>query len=229
MKYVPSALIGQLSRSQGSTTASHNRFGAYLRNRVIPTNPNTSKQAAARNTLAAASQGWRALNETQRDGWTALGSQMIRLDTLGQEYTLTGLQAYSSQYRNNDTVGNTLLTDPPILDEPTSLTSLTLTADDTPALSVAFGPSPLATGEKIVIEATDQVSAGKSFMPRSAYKTVFVGAAASTTPANILSAWNAIYGSLVLGSKIFIRAYVIGTNGQASVPLLADDIVIEGA
>lgn len=93
------------------------------------------------------------------------------------------------------------------------------------ALSLAFTPTPLAAGEKIVIEATDQVSAGKSFMPRSAYKQVFIGAAASTSPANILSAWNTIFGSLIAGNKIFIRAWVIGTNGQASKPILTSAIV----
>lgn len=93
------------------------------------------------------------------------------------------------------------------------------------ALSLAFTPTPLATGEIIVIQATDQVSAGKSFMPRSKYKTVFVGAAASASPANILAAWNAIYGSLIAGQKIFIRAIVIGSTGFASVPILTSSIV----
>jgi hypothetical protein len=93
------------------------------------------------------------------------------------------------------------------------------------ALSVAFTPTPLATGEIIVIDATDQVSAGKSFMPRSKYKQVFVGAAASASPANILSAWNAIYGSLIAGTKIFIRATVISADGFASTPILTSAIV----
>lgn len=128
MKYVPSALIGLLSKSQGSTTASHNRFGAYLRNRIIPVNPNTGKQAAARATMASLSAGWRALSATERAGWTALGSQMTRLDSLGQTYTLTGLQAYTSVNRNLTTIGATLLTAAPALNPPTTLTLVTLTA-----------------------------------------------------------------------------------------------------
>lgn len=93
------------------------------------------------------------------------------------------------------------------------------------ALSVAFTPSPLAADESIVVEATDQVSAGKSFMPRSKYKTVFIGALASATPANILAAWNAIYGALVAGNKIFVRCYVINEDGFASSPIYDDAIV----
>jgi hypothetical protein len=84
------------------------------------------------------------------------------------------------------------------------------------ALSVAFTPTPLATGEKIVIEATAQVSQGISFRPRSAYKTVFVGAAASTSPANILANYNAIFGALIAGQKIFVRAFAVNATGFKS-------------
>lgn len=128
MKYTPSALIGPLSRSAGSTTASHNRFGNYFRNRTIPTNPNTTKQATQRATIQAASAGWRALTSTQRAGWAALGAQMTRQDSLGNSYTLTGLQAFTSAYRNLTTTSGTLLTDAPALAEPTTLLTLTLTA-----------------------------------------------------------------------------------------------------
>lgn len=87
------------------------------------------------------------------------------------------------------------------------------------ALSVAFTPTPLSAGEKIIIEATDQVSPGINFMPRGEYKQVFVGAAASASPANILTAWNALYGALISGRKIFIRSWVISATGLASAVL----------
>lgn len=93
------------------------------------------------------------------------------------------------------------------------------------ALSVAFTPTPLATGEKIIVEATNQVSAGKSFMPRSAYKQVFVGAAASASPANILAAWNVLFGTLIAGQKVFIRAWTISSNGIASKPIYASKVI----
>lgn len=93
------------------------------------------------------------------------------------------------------------------------------------ALSVAFTPTPLAAGEKIVIEATRQVSPGISFLPRSEYKQVFVGSAASASPANILSAYNALFGALIAGQKIFVRAWSVSSNGIASVPVLSTVVV----
>jgi hypothetical protein len=128
VKYVPSAITGQFSGSQGSTTASHNRFGSYFRNRVIPVNPDTSKQQAARATIASLSQGWRALSDAQRLGWTNLGAQMARSDSQGQTYTLTGLQAYTSINRNLLTVGGSILSTAPALTAASTITSLTITA-----------------------------------------------------------------------------------------------------
>lgn len=128
MKYVPSALIGQLSRSQGSTTASHNRYGSYFRGRIIPTNPNTAKQVTARAAMATFSAAWRALTEGQRAGWVSLGQNMIRSDSQGQPYTLTGLQAFTSIQRNLATLGLAATTAAPAFTAPTSLTLLTITA-----------------------------------------------------------------------------------------------------
>ena len=93
------------------------------------------------------------------------------------------------------------------------------------ALSIAFVPTPFGAAEQIVIEATDQVSAGKYFMPRSKYKIVFVGAAASTSPANILANWNAIYGALISGRKIFVRARSFSGTGIPG-PLIESSKVV---
>lgn len=93
------------------------------------------------------------------------------------------------------------------------------------AMSLAFTPTPLAIGEKIIIQATAQISQGRNFVPRSAYKNVFVGAGASASPSNILAGYTAIFGALVAGKKVFVRAYVISSNGLASTPLETNVII----
>jgi len=130
MKYVPSQLgVGQMSGKAGNNVASRNRFGSYIRIRVNGTNPNTALQQAARTSLATYSAGYRALTQAQRDGWTALGAQITRTDSLGQTYTLTGLQAYVSVNRNLVTIGGAAVTTAPsITGIPASLLSVTVTA-----------------------------------------------------------------------------------------------------
>lgn len=94
------------------------------------------------------------------------------------------------------------------------------------ALSVAFTATPLAATQQLVVYASPQVSAGINFMPRKKYKLIQVGAAATASPLNILTNYNAIYGALISGRKIFIIAKVIdNATGLASAELATSVVV----
>lgn len=228
MKYVPSALIGRLSRSAGSTTAGHNRFGSYLRNRVIPTNPQTSFQMAVRDALATFSQQWRELTEAQRLAWAALGAQITRTDSLGETYTLTGQQAFNLVNRNLATTGVANVTDAPLFNPPANLSTMSLSAINaiSDTLEVAYTPTPLGSGVKLAIFASPGVSQGINFLPSSRYKLIAVTAADAASPANILTAYTTRYGTFPpVGAKIFARAIPINSLGLAGVVSQASDIV----
>jgi hypothetical protein len=87
------------------------------------------------------------------------------------------------------------------------------------ALSVAYTATPLAAGVQLLVFATRGVSQGASFQPRGAYKLISVTAAAAASPANILTAYNAKYGALVAGQKIFFRLVPVNAAGIAGTPL----------
>jgi len=129
MKYTPSALVSEFSGAQGSTVASHNRFGPYFRNRTIPVNPNTLVQQNARNNLIAASRNWKALTEAQRQGFEAAAALIVLYDALGRPYSPTGQQYYVSVARSiyvyDPTSG--LPTTPPII-TPVAILTTTTTA-----------------------------------------------------------------------------------------------------
>jgi len=93
------------------------------------------------------------------------------------------------------------------------------------ALSAAYTASPLAAGTKALIEATRQMSAGITFVGRSEFKQLQVTAAAAASPANILAAYNAKFGALVSGKKIFVRITIITSDGQRSAPLISSIVV----
>jgi len=128
MKYTPGLLVGRLSRSAGNTTASHNRYGAYLRNRVIPVNPSSSKQRAQRAALASFSAQYKTLTATQQAAWVALGASFVRSDSLGNSYNLTGLQAFESVNLNLSKIGVAPITAAPAYTPPTTVYTLTPTA-----------------------------------------------------------------------------------------------------
>ncbi len=93
------------------------------------------------------------------------------------------------------------------------------------AMSVAFTPTPTAAATLILIEATPQMSAGISFARRSLYKFLQVSTVAQASPVNILAAYNALYGSLVSGKKVFVRLTPITTSGVRGTPYVQTIVI----
>lgn len=179
-------------------------------------NPNSSAQTDIRTAFGGWSPAWRALTQAQRDGWTTLGAQFTRTDSLGQTYNLTGLQAYVSANQNLGLVGGSAVSTAPALNIPAVPTTFSFTADASPQ-TLSLSSSVPSAGMFFVVEMTACVSAGRSFQPRSAYKRIFVVDDTFTSPSSILTEYTAIYGALVAGTKIFGRAcQVDGNSGQQS-------------
>lgn len=94
MKGLPLLLAG-MSGSLGGLTFSHNRGGGYVRERAIPTQPNTSFQAVVKGAFGALSTAWSAtVTQIQRTAWDLYATNTPLTDKLGQPFTPTGLNMY---------------------------------------------------------------------------------------------------------------------------------------
>lgn len=219
MKYTPSALVSEFSGAQGSTVASHNRFGPYFRNRTIPVNPQSAAQTTQRNVLKAASQAWRALSSAQRAAWTAAAALIPRIDPLGRTYFQSGHQFFVSTciFIKLYDATSAFPTDPSTIITPTDLASATYTCNSGPAaFTVAYTATPLAAATKLLVKASNMVSAGVSFVTPSRRRVIFTSAAAAASPANILAAYNARWGTLVAGKHISCELRVLSSTGGYS-------------
>ena len=217
MKYVPSPLIGRLSKSAGSITAAYNKFGSYLRNRVTPTNPNTSFQTSVRGNFATLSATWRSLSDAQREAWTTLGTSMERQDSLGQTYSLTGLQAFISLNNNLITAGQAAIGTAPAMGTPDAPTVLGATIDASAGtVSVLFNPP--AAGEFLAVYATRPMSDGRQFASSSEFKLLTVLDDAGTSPVALGTEYVNRFGVITgkTGDRVFLRAKTINAVGQAS-------------
>lgn len=89
-------LLGtDLSGSVGGIVASHNRGGAYFRNRSIPVNPNTPQQQVVRGFLAALTSLWGdTLTEVQRDAWDTYALNVPLPNAIGEPRNVGGLPMY---------------------------------------------------------------------------------------------------------------------------------------
>jgi len=210
------------SGSVAGTTHSRNSFGQYVRTRAIPVNPSSVAQAVARASLGARAAAYRALTDAQRAGWESLGLMLTRTDSLGQTYTLSGLQAYVSVNALNAAAGNAVVADAPALTTPGTLTTavITLTAA---ALSIAYTGTPLAAGVRLFSFASPQRSAGRNY--ESDYRLIAVSAAAAASPANIYAAYVARLGVPVVGNRIFFQFQLYQT-GFLGAALKASQVVV---
>lgn len=235
MKYTPGPYVGTLSRSQGNTTAARNRYGTYLRVKGIPVNPGTALQLARRAVLTNLSQRWRSLSELQREGWNTLGGLIVRTDSLGNQYHLAGSVAYVSINFYRQLAGVAIVDDAPALDTPAVVTSVTVAADSgLDTLTVAFTPTPFATGQRLVVYASPGVSVGKTFLGHPGnyvgspglYRLMQVTAAAPTSPVDIESVWEARFGNMVAGTRVSAQIIPLSANFIPGNPVRGDGVVI---
>lgn len=193
------------SGSYQGITSSRNRNGQYVRTRAIPVQPRSAAQLLQRSRQGSNAAEWRNLTVIQREGWLSLGLSITRTDALGQSYTLTGSQAFASV--NNIRL---LCSQAIVLDAPASVTPLapvsvtpTATGGGSPVLSVAYTPTPAGASNHVIVRMSPQRSAGRSF--EGDFRVMAVSAANAASPANVLAAYQARFGTPVVGKKIFMR------------------------
>lgn len=93
--FTPGPAVSEVRGSSGGTVFSRNRFGAYLRGRTVPINPNTSRQVAARDRFNTLATAWRdVLTQGERDAWDTYAAETNWINVLGQVVNLTGLNHF---------------------------------------------------------------------------------------------------------------------------------------
>lgn len=209
------------SGSLAGETSSRNRFGQYVRNRSVPVNPNTVAQGAVRARLSNNAAAWRALTDAQRAGWTSLGLDIQRTDSLGQVYSLTGFQAYCLVNNNKLAAGDAIVSSAPLLVDPGTLLTATVTLTSA-AFSIAYTTTPLAAGVRLFVFTSPQRSAGRNF--EGDYRLISVTAAAAASPANVLTPYTNRLGAPVTGMKVFM-SLVLYQAGFQGPPLLVGQVV----
>lgn len=85
--------------SIAGNTYSRNHYGAYVRARTTPTNPNTARQQLVKSSIAFLAVMWaETLTAVQRTAWNLYGSSVAMQDSLGATMYLTG---YNHFIRSN--------------------------------------------------------------------------------------------------------------------------------
>lgn len=225
-KVLFSAFLADMRGKVNGTVFSKNRGGAYARTKVTPTNPQTLAQNLVRSVLTGLSQAWRALTAAQRSAWNAAVGGFPRTNVFGNPKTLSGHQLYVGLNAQLEAAGASTISTPPTpTGAPAVATFTGSAAAGLGTFTAAFTPDPIPADSAMIIDATQQVSPGKSNLS-NLYRQISVVAAAGASPANIAAAYTAKFGSLIEGQKIGLRARIVNTTtGEVSGAVTAEVIV----
>lgn len=189
---------------------SKNAAGAYVRQKVSPTQALTARRGLVRERVTNLSKYWSmTLTPAQVLAWNAFAKNNPVSDVFGRSQTLSGIQTFLRLNAVIANVGGTQIDDPPASLTITGITTLTPAAAETAQVfTVGFAVSPLAADCKLSVFATQQLPTGRTFA-KPFLRWIFASAAAATTPSNIASAYTAKFGALLAGSRIGVRANVV--------------------
>lgn len=183
------------SGSQGSRTYSHNKGGAYTRNRRIPVNPTTVAQGAIRNQLASSSSNWANLDPADRTAWNAYAATNPVTDRLGSSIQISGQSMYVALNTRLQQMGQAPIDTPPIdTGPPTAFLTCTVTIAAPDAITVTFTPA-LPSGGMLAVWMTLPDDAGRDPNFNQARLVAF-SAPDDTSPSTLTSRITGITGQV---------------------------------
>lgn len=216
-------IIGEASGSLASMVFSHNRGGQYIRQRTIPTNPNTTKQQVIRGLVSQLTSYWNnVLTTAQRTAWDIYAEAVPLLDPLGEARNVGGLGMFIRGNVARLQADATNL--PMVADGPTiynlgdytdpSLSNITEAAQ---TVDIGFTAGDDWVGEDdagmIVYISRPQNPSINFFKGPYQFAGVILGD--GTTPPTSPETITAPF-AFVAGQKIFIRAVVSRADGRMS-------------
>ena len=195
---------------------SKNKGGAYSRVRVIPTNPRSAAQTAVRNFFTTASQAWKALTDTQRNGWVQSVAQFQRLNRLADKISLSGNSLYVSLNKNLADVGIAAISDAPSPQDVASVVvSSTAASTGGQTLTITLsGAVPANTSLKVFC--SNAQSPGVASIGTK-NRQIISFASAHAAALDLTTAYLAKFGTVgSLGNKIFYSIVPVNeATGQA--------------
>lgn len=209
-KFLP--ILGALRGAIADLVFSRNKGGQYAKQKASPTNPNSVRQQTMRGILAQLSAAWDALTDPQKSAWNGWADSNPRTDSLGQEYTLTGHQAFVGLNARVLDAGDTIGTDPPDQGAPPPAEGVVITYTDGDTISVAFTHTVAADERLYVWMSMPQSASGDPNLAQA--RMVGFSALAAATPVAIDIPFEVIATYTV---NFWVGNY--DTHGQLSVPV----------
>lgn len=216
MKY-KSNLLAQGSGSVNGSTFSHNQGGNYIRNRSIPTNPNTAFQQAVRTFFKQCMNAWtNTLTSAQRSAWRTYALNVPLPDSLGEPRVINANAMYERSNVSRLQAGLARLDAAPGVFDLGTFTqpTYTVTASST-SLSAAFttGDAWHASGGALLIYASRPQNPSVDFF-KGPFRLVGAVSGTATSP----QTFTLPFAAGGTNTAMFIKTVATQVDGRLSTP-----------
>ena len=219
----PGPLVSDIRGSIGGSVFARNAGGLYVRNRVAPLNPQSTRQTQVRSNLSSLSNAWStALTQAQRDGWNQYASQVPLFNALGEQRFVSGLAMYVRANTLLLDTGGTRRDDPPDSFTLGPSVTPTYTLDstaDTIQVDDFSGFTPSTTPINVLFTQSPAQNPGVNFLAgpfrKYAGQSFTTDPAPPTTPAVAATAAAFPFAS---GQAVFLRSAVVTPDGRVGPP-----------
>lgn len=211
----------------GGTVYSKNKWGAFARNLVTPTNPASPYSANVRNHFNTNVQLWNSLDDVQKKLWTDFAIIHPRTDVFGSTYTLTGQTMLLSTNQNMQAIGGTDFTVPGTDDVPAeNWLIMSVDADSAGLIKITTAFAPNNANNFCAVFATPGMSPGRTVAYQQ-YRQIGSIPADGSTIFDISTDYLAKFGALVAGTKVFVKLRQIDDrSGLSGVEFSGSTIVL---
>lgn len=166
--------VAEIRGSIGGTVYSRNSGGAYIRTRIAPIQPGSTRQEEAKSVFAAGVNNWtNALSQLQRDMWAAYAAAVPYTDIFGATRYYSGQVRYVQAYACaiNAGVASATVAEAPLVytaASPVNASSVAVNqgaavADATFTLPDVLAPEDVEVGDMLLVYMGNKVTEATSY------------------------------------------------------------------
>lgn len=206
--------IQDLRGSIAGQVHSRNTFGNYIRQKVSPVQPRTSRQLEIRELFTSFSRRFsQGLTDEQQEAWRQAAASTPVRDVFGDSITLTGINLYTRVNSLRTLMGLDPLNEPPPVVQVGAPELTSLVADpEASVLTVDFSPSPVPADTYLFIWATEPLNPGVAFVAHK-LRLLAVLPPETESPVDLFSFYLERFGGLVNGKRLYLAAEFVHANG----------------
>jgi hypothetical protein len=210
-KIILGSTVAQVSGSISGTVYSHNRYGAYIRNRSKPIVATSEKAMNQKGIFGAMSRLWSGLTEAQKTAWKTYADNHPVTDSLGVSQTLSSQAWFQKCNVALSAWGFSPILDPPSAAAPSTSPLVTPTYTATPEALKVTPTGTLSASEALVLYVAKKASAGVTYV-QNQLKSIGVSSLHLATAWTITTEYETTIGTITLGDNIVFEARVLDST-----------------